>query len=163
MVIFDARDFNPPWGAFVLTFLVITIVVIAIYYDDKSRKKSLLVTRNLLTAIGLSILFVIANFISYRAQIGNDNDLKNLLVKNKCQTIEGTVKNLISGVDGKTDNESFSVNNVLFKYSPAIFGNGFNQQLKKNGLAKSGNRVRLCYIKTDWNNAILYFYVFKSP
>jgi hypothetical protein len=162
MVIFDARDFNPPWGNFFITFFIIAFAILAIYYD-KYKKRSIFVTKNLPTVIGLSVLFVIINFFSYRVQIGGNSDLKNILINRKCQITEGVLKNLISGIDGKKENESFSVNNILFKYSPAIRGNGFNQQLTKSGLAKNGNRVRLCYIEINWNNAILYFYVFKSP
>lgn len=163
MVIFDARSFNPPWFIFVILIFLFAIVIGEVYKVYKNKEKLIYIPQNYFIIAGLTILFFTAIFIAYRILIGNNNDLKSLLVNNKCKIIIGKIKSLTLGVDGKSERESFIVNNTTFKYSPADHGNGFNQQLTKNGLAKNGDRIRLCYIKTDWNNAILYFYLFKSP
>ena len=160
MVIFDASTFQPPWGTFLGIFVIILLVVVVLYYEYRAKEATISVSRRFFLIFGLTILFIIAELISYRIIIGNDNDLKNLLENHQCKMIEGTLKNLTRGVGGKAENESFTVNSVYFRISPAIHGQGFNQPLTTSNLAKNGDRVKLCYVKSYSNNLILYIYVF---
>ena len=163
MVIFDARNFQPPWGLFFILIIIIGIIFAALYYEYliKDRKKNMF--QRILINIGLLSLLIISTVLSYKFIIGINSDLKDLLTENKCQKIDGKLENLTRGLNGKPENESFIVNNILFLYAPNANGRGFNQLLTENNLAKNGDHVRLCYIKTDWNNSILYFYVFRTP
>lgn len=91
----------------------------------------------------LFLIFFISSDIS--AYITQKNmKLKKLYVDKNYSVVEGVVKNYIQGCDrnnGESEDESFFVNNINFKFSEKVHTGGFN----KEGIVYEGAKVKIFY------------------
>lgn len=146
----------------ILPLFGITAFAIIITFLYKRNAKSINSTINQILLSFLYIFIIFSSIISIISIskipgiISNEKQLKEVLKSKNYSIIEGKINNYkLDEVNGQYF-ESFSINDVRFKYSDDLIFYGYHQTSKNGGLIKeNGQYIRISYIVLNQENLIL--------
>lgn len=153
-------DTTFPFWTFGLIFIFISLLLARAYYKIHQT------VFNIKTIFAL-IMFTFAFFWSTVVYISENHSkrfVKNIIATKKLKNVEGAVTHFDPMPFGGHKEESFSVNNVHFKYSDFLVIQGFHNTKSHGGpINGNGDSVRISYYTKNNDNYIVKLEIKKLP
>ncbi len=122
------------------------------YDKDITHERTLKIIKGVLTTIISSIIFL----LTFPDDFSSLKELKRIYNAGEYKVVEGVIEDFHPMPRSGHEMESFTVNNINFKYSDFVINHCFNNTASHGGpIKQNGQQVRLSYITIGFENRIL--------